>query len=424
MRRRALAALAAGGLVATAARRPSLVTWPRAVRTAFPIALGGVTAAVGATLTPRAVRPSSIAALGVAGTGLWWGGRTAWARMLQRLTASSRELDPAFAEAPESDLVSGSARSHVRIESLGREGARFVHTRAHPDAIRIFIGADSAATPEERVALAMAEVERTGAWERGTIVVQAPAGTGYANSTPIDVVEMRTQGDCASIVVAYGLLPSFLSLGASDVAARTQRMLLESLTARGLHPHMVLYGESLGARVQQRALAHGAADLDRFGVHSALWVGTPGGVEADEFRRRCAEFTRVDSPLDIPAPHASTDSPPRVWFLEHDGDPVVRFRPELLVQRPEWLRGPRGRNVPRTMYWVPGVTWAQVLVDTLFATDVTPGEFESLGHDYRADLGAVVTAAYDLPTSTLSAEELETRLREQERARARLLGEI
>jgi len=295
-----------------------------------------------------------------------------------------------------------------------------VHTRAHDDAIRIFIGADSAATPEERVDLAIAEVERTGAWQRGTVVIQAPAGTGYANPTPIDVVELRTQGDCASIVVGYGLLPSFLSLGAVDIAARTQRLLIERLTSRGAHPRLLLYGESLGARVQQMALSSGTADLERFGVQSALWVGTPGGVSADEFRSRCTAYVCVDSPEDIPTPVPRE----RVWFLEHHGDPVVRFRRELLTRKPQWLIGSRGRNVPSGMRWIPGITWAQVLVDTLYATDVTPGEFESRGHDYRADLGAVVTAAYGLPGTAPAPEELEERLRERERDRARLIGEL
>lgn len=76
------------------------------------------------------------------------------------------------------------------------------------------------------------------------------------------------------------------------------------------------------------------------------------------------------------------------------------------------------------MRWSPGITWAQVLVDTLYATDVTPGEFESLGHDYRADLGAVVTAAYGFADTSPSPEELEESLRERERERARLIGEL
>ena len=77
------------------------------------------------------------------------------------------------------------------------------------------------------------------------------------------------------------------------------------------------------------------------------------------------------------------------------------------------------------MTWKPLVTWAQVLVDVLYATDVKPGDFKSLGHDYRADLGAVVTSAYALEASPEVADRLETRLRELEIDRAaRIEGSV
>jgi hypothetical protein len=83
------------------------------------------------------------------------------------------------------------------------------------------------------------------------------------------------------------------------------------------------------------------------------------------------------------------------------------------------------------MSWRPGITWAQVLVDTVFATDVTPGDFQSSGHDYRADLGAVSTEAFGLaaphglehPDWVFDwPERLEIRLRELEVRRAERVG--
>ena len=73
--------------------------------------------------------------------------------------------------------------------------------------------------------------------------------------------------------------------------------------------------------------------------------------------------------------------------------------------------------------WTPGITWAQVMIDTLFATNVKPGNFESRGHDYRADLGGVVPAAYDLSVDPGTAERLEQALRALEVERARRVGE-
>ena len=57
-------------------------------------------------------------------------------------------------------------------------------------------------------------------------------------------------------------------------------------------------------------------------------------------------------------------------------------------------------------------------MDVLYATNVKPGQFQSLGHDYRADLGAVVTAAFALNATPEVAKRLEQRLRELEIARA------
>jgi uncharacterized membrane protein len=319
---------------------------------------------------------------------------------------------------------------------VGREGGRFVSLPSAPaqieqvtgrspvaEPVRVFVGYDAAPTAPERVALAMAELRRTGAFDRSVLIVQAPAGTGYANSTPVEVVELLTRGDCAVVSVGYGLLPSFLSLNRVPLAVETQRLLLEAVAAEWesrpaeRRPRIVLYGESLGAKVQEGALSRGTADLDRFHVDAALWVGTPGGADSDRFHAAVAgESVTVDRPDQIPG------STHRVWFLEHDGDPVVRFRPRLIARRPDWLaRRPRGRNVPPGMVWVPGITFVTTLVDTLFATDVRPGDFQSKGHDYRADLGSVVAAAYRLGTDEQTSVRLETELRRAEVERARLI---
>ena len=171
-------------------------------------------------------------------------------------------------------------------------------------------------------------------------------------------------------------------------------------------------------------MSAGPLDLDHYGVAAALWVGTPGGEQADAFHALCAgESYTVDRPEQLPVPVPAPR--PRVWFLEHDGDPVVRFRPELLLNRPAWLPidGTRGRNIPEAMTWKPGITFAQAFVDTMFATNVKPGLFESHGHDYRADLGAVTTAAFDLPSDAETAERLEAYLRRKEIERAERIGE-
>lgn len=423
------------GIAGLAARGPSLMPWPDPVRKAFPFVLGGgigAAAFLSAELARRSVgalrgnRPASdaLVPLGVTGAlaaSSWLAFRER-KRFLARLFAETRGLDPGFATPPSSAQVSGGPGSLVPYASAGREGARFlgsVTTAADVQAvlrrkrsvepIRVFVGYDAAPTVDERVALAIAELRRTGAFDRSILLIECPAGTGYANPTPVDVMEILTAGDCATVVVGYGLLPSFLSLDRVDVGVRTQHALMEAVAQECADggPRVVLYGESLGARVQQAALPHGLDDVQRFGIDRVLWVGTPGGAER-------AWGTPIDNPAQIPVDAEDIS----VWLLEHDGDPVVRLAAELNWRRPEWLSGPRGRSVPETMEWRPVVTYAQVLVDTMFAQNVKPGDFHSHGHDYRADLGAVVAAAFALPVQPAQAQRLEERLRALEVARA------
>ncbi len=434
---------AVGGYVGFKARGKTLVPWPANVQGAFPGTLGGITGlltGVGVdVLIAAARRPQRVPAAMLATAGIFavagLAGKYAAGNALTGIAKKGSELDFGFAEPPSDPLVTGSDASAIPYTTLGREGARFVGTVTTPEdvtfvtqkarviePVRVFIGVESAATVSERVQLAIEELHRTGAFDRAHLLIQAPAGTGYANSTPVDVLEILSLGDCASVAVGYGLLPSFLSLGKVAIAAQTQRELLDAILAelrdRPAKPLLLLYGESLGAKVQEAAVPAGLIDLDAYGIAQALWVGTPGGRVADEFHARCAQSSvTVDRPEQIPAD--LTDRP-RVWFLEHDGDPVVRFRPELLRRSPFWLdpAKPRGRNIPDSMAWVPWVTWAQVCVDVLYATNVKPGQFQSLGHDYRADLGAVVTAAFALNATPEVAKRLEQRLRELEIARA------
>ena len=449
----AASGVSAGGVIAAGSRGPTLVPWPAKVRTAFPIVVGGLTCAavalpvgLGTALAAAVIGRSrwpvkSVAGVvGIVGVGVAAGvvGR----RLVeQKLTPNGRDLDPAYAQPPLNPSVSGSAESAVTMTELGREGARFVGSVTGADDIRevtglepvaepvrVFIGVDAAATVEQRVGLAMSELRRTGAFDRSNLLILAPAGTGFANSTPVDILEILTRGDSASVVIGYGLLPSFLSLGKVAIAAQTQKLLLGSirdeLATRTKRPRLLLYGESLGAKVQEAAVSGGPIDLDHYNIAAALWVGTPGGKVADGFHALCIqESITVDRPEEIPAVLPTTR--PRVWFLEHDGDPVVRFRPALITKRPAWLPldGTRGRNIPESMTWRPGITFIQGFVDTMFATNVKPGDFQSLGHDYRADLGAVVTAAYDLPADSAKAARLEAHLRVLETAKAELIAQ-
>lgn len=108
--------------------------------------------------------------------------------------------------------------------TLARDGRRFVSLRTRPSRsrpstamrwsrIRVYVGLHTAQTVEQRVALAVSELERLGAFERSTLLIMCPAGSGYADYVAAEAIECFTRGDVASVVIQYGVLPSMLSLG-------------------------------------------------------------------------------------------------------------------------------------------------------------------------------------------------------------------
>jgi uncharacterized membrane protein len=106
----------------------------------------------------------------------------------------------------------------------------------------------------------------------------------------------------------------------------------------------------------------------------------------------------------------------RAVVVSHDNDPIAVLGPDLLVQRPPWLAdGQRGRGVPATMRWQPLGTFIQTGMDAMNAMLLTPGEFASFGHDYRADMAPFVRDAYGLPDATdEQLEQIEQVLRSLE----------
>jgi uncharacterized membrane protein len=100
----------------------------------------------------------------------------------------------------QSEFRSGSPASLVSWESLGNQGrdfagegeaASFADINAFNDGnaiepIRVYVGLKSADTVEERVDLAMAELDRTNAWDRDIIAVYTTTGTGWIDPKVAD----------------------------------------------------------------------------------------------------------------------------------------------------------------------------------------------------------------------------------------------
>lgn len=443
------------------AQRVSYAEWGRQDGNPAVGAAAGAVLAAGLTATAGAAgwqvgRGTSIASQRFGGHPLLWtaggaalvggtlvlGGRIVFLRTLASLEDEGRAADRALKEPIGDANVTGGPGSAVDYNTLSREGRRFVHWRvsAHDlaeagfggdqESVRVFVGLDSAVSAPARVDLAMAELERLGAFDKGHLLAVCPAGSGYANSVPVEALECYTRGDCASVVVQYGVLPSMLSRDKVPEAADTFRLLIDRIRRRidsttgAARPRLHLYGESLGAEIAQTALTRSPdlVDWDAAairGVDSVLFVGTPGGTALRDSLRDSPRIVHVDRWQELPA---AAPQGCQFWFLDHDADPVTRFETPLVHRQPGWLDGQgRGRNIPEQMRWVPVATWQQVLLDVAYATQAQSGVFRSVGHDYRADLAHLVAAAFD-PQPVAQIERVQELLSEREVVRDRMLA--
>jgi uncharacterized membrane protein len=266
------------------------------------------------------------------------------------------------------------------------------------DPIRVYVGLTAADDDWGRAELAVAELERTGAFARSVLLVTVPTGTGWINPRPIDALEYLHAGDTAVVAVQYSYLPSWLSFLVDAVRAEeSARELVNAVHVRweelpeDQRPLLLVYGESLGAYGAEASFS-GVADL-RNRTDGALFIGPPnfsplwrGFAEQRDAgspeRRpiydegRTVRFAASAADLEVPN---SPWEPPRVVYLQQASDPVVWWTPRLLLRRPDWLQEPRAPDVLTDVHWFPVVTFVQVTVDLLngYAIDL-----DGYGHRY------------------------------------------
>ncbi|MCU0298311.1 MAG: alpha/beta hydrolase [Candidatus Nanopelagicales bacterium] len=373
-----------------------------------PVAAGSVLGTAGRTLAGDRGGSSRLWATAVAAgalVGLSAAGTTGATAALRRLREIGNTADAALVEPPDNSFVSGGPASGIAYDTLARDGRRFVSLRTPAEQIRtvdgqamepirVYAGLHSADTLEQRVELALDDLERLGGFDRSTLLIMSPAGSGYADYVAAEAIECFTGGDCASVVVQYGVLPSMLSLGRVELGARTVRLLLDRIrqrvAARASAPRILMYGESLGARVAQEALQRSPALVDEegrvAGIEALVSVGTPGGPSLRNELLHSPNVVHLDRWQQM-----TGDESAQLWFIDHDADPVTRWDGALAWRFPYWLKAPRGRNVPADMAWLPVLTWWQVIFDLVFAAQQQSGLFRSVGHDYRADLAPVLS---------------------------------
>jgi uncharacterized membrane protein len=320
-------------------------------------------------------------------------------------------MDPEIAP-PADPARTGSGASLVHWDELGRQGRQFIASgptgadigaffgAAAPDPVRVYVGLNSAETARERAKLALEELKRAGGFERKSLIVVVPTGTGWIDPAAVDTLEYLLHGDVASVAVQYSYLTSWLSLLVEPgYGAEAADALFDAVYGywttlpRDRRPKLYLHGLSLGAMNSQ-----GSVDL--FDVISdpfqgALWSGPPfpsalwRSVTADRVAGSTAwlpryrdssaiRFTSQENALDIPGARWGAM---RIVYLQYASDPVTFFDPHSFYREPDWMKPPRGPDVSPALSWFPVVTGLQLLADMALATTSPMG----YGHVYAPE---------------------------------------
>ena len=383
----------------------------------------------------------------VAAGALAVGGFAVLNRVRDHVMHADDVVEAAYPDPPVSPHVSAGPNSVISFDAIGKEGRRFVLMALPPEEItavmgepavapvRVVAGFGSAATPQERARIALAELERLGGFDRSLIVVAAPTGVGYVNYSFAEAVEYLTRGDCAIVVPQYALMPSALSLHLTGDGEVQQREILAGIRDRiaampaERRPRLVQFGESLGAEVALDVAVGGTDRFAELGVESGLYLGTP--FRAELRVQWLADAAAVDPGGllgEVSQASEIADLPAHVRHVQviHRDDPVTMFDPWMVIRAPRWMGPPDTRppGVPRETAYRPVISFIITLMDLKNGMNSKPGEFVRVGHDYRIELAQAVHRTYRLPANPvqLAAIEDALRRREQEWATRRMVA--
>jgi uncharacterized membrane protein len=314
---------------------------------------------------------------------------------------------------PTTSLRSGGRGSVVPWDTLGYQGRNFIGKgpspgdiakfTGHPamEPIRAYAGLASAADAESRAALAVKDLNRAGGFSRKNLLVVTTTGSGWVDPALVDTFEYLTGGDCATVAIQYSYLPSWISYLVDQSKAREAgRALFDAVYGDwsqlppSQRPRLFVAGESLGSFGGEAAFS-GEYDLHNR-TSGTLFAGPPN---FNTLFREFSDYRDAGSPEVQPvyqdgrivrfANDPTTGIPPagqpwegsRVLYLMHPSDPIVWWSPHLIFHQPDWISQPPGKDVLKTTFWLPFITFWQVTADLPFATGVPDGH----GHLYSAE---------------------------------------
>ncbi|KPQ08506.1 MAG: putative membrane protein [Rhodobacteraceae bacterium HLUCCA12] len=336
--------------------------------------------------------------------------------ILRTLDEGARQVDALIDDGqprPSASVHSGSRDSLIDWDSLGAFGrwrigdypsTAEIAEVAGPDGpevktpARVYVGLNSARTPEESATLALDELRRIDAFSREVLVIATPTGTGWVHPASVSPMEFLWRGDVASVSVQYSYLPSWLTLLVDpDYGVATARAVFAAIRDHwqslppDSRPRLYLNGLSLGSRNSE--LSFEVWGILGTPFDGAFWIGptfTNPLWQAFTARRTptspawrpvvgSGNLVRFATQQGIPDHGYHPWGPVRLLYLQHPSDAVTFFDPESLYRRPEWL-SPRAPDVSPAFRWVPIVTFLQLFADLVagFRTPI------GVGHAYAA----------------------------------------
>lgn len=314
---------------------------------------------------------------------------------------------------------SASPASSVTWESVGGQGRVFlgrgpsrldiaqVCGGVAMEPIRVYSGMPTGgAGIEQAAATVVAELHRTGAFDRAVILIAASTGSGWVDEWQVQPLEFLTRGNCATASLQYSYVPSALNwLTGLEPAQEASAALFAAVRAEldlmdeADRPALFVCGESLGAFASQSVFESFEDVLAR--VDGALWVGTPsftpmhaaltaarhkGSPEVAPVVNNGRRVRFVNEPSDLRTDLYGRELGPwgfpRVVYAQHPSDPVVWWTNKLIWTQPDWLRERAGRDVSLNVEFTRFATYIQVLADLPVAGTAPGGH----GHTYHEEL--------------------------------------